>query len=62
MGKYEDLARRVILYRARHRLSQAEFAELAGVSRTTISHLESAPQKMKLRKITVLRIEDAMAE
>lgn len=40
----EELANRMLVYRAKHRLSQKEFAELVGLSTMTVNSIESGRQ------------------
>lgn len=49
-----ELAEKVILYRARHNLTQREFGELVGVKGQTISFLENGKH---IGKMTRLKIE-----
>lgn len=48
------LADRLVLYRAKHRLSQKELAEKCGVSAQTIHSIESGYQKPS--KVTLAKI------
>lgn len=57
---YENLIDDMIMYRAKHKLSQPEFAEKAGVSVQTVCHIETGQQKPS--KITVAKIRLAMQE
>jgi len=56
-----SLGEKIVLYRKRMKLSQAELAEIAGVSRNSISMLERGeynPTLDQLRKIsTALEVE-----
>jgi transcriptional regulator with XRE-family HTH domain len=56
-----SLGEKIVLYRKRRKLSQAELAEIAGVSRNSISMLERGeynPTLDQLRKIsTALEVE-----
>ena len=54
-----ELAHKCILFRARNRLNQASFAEMCGVSRITISHIESGK---KVSKITETKVRMAIGE
>lgn len=49
------LGEKIIKYRAKHNLTQAEFAQKAGVSTQTIYLIESDLQNPK--KITIAKIE-----
>lgn len=40
----EELANRMLVYRAKHRLSQKEFSELVGLSTMTVNSIESGRQ------------------
>ena len=40
----EELANKMLVYRAKHRLSQKEFAELVGLSTMTVNSIESGRQ------------------
>lgn len=51
------LSERVIMYRARNHVTQTEFARRAGVSTSTISHLERSPESMRLRFTSAYRIQ-----
>ena len=51
-----NLKERVIMYRAAHGLTQQQFADLCGVCKATISHLEREPDK-RLTVMTRMRIE-----
>ena len=53
------LAERVVNFRAVNGLSQQEFADRAGVSKSTISHLETRAG-MVLRNVVRKRIEYAL--
>ncbi len=50
-----DLANRIINYRAKHRLSQKEMADRCGVSAQTISCIERGYQKPN--KLTLAKID-----
>ena len=50
-----DLANRLINYRAKHRLSQKELADKCGVSAQTISNIECGYQKPN--KVTLAKID-----
>lgn len=50
-----NLANRLILYRAKNRLTQAQLADLCGVSGQTISCIERGYQKPN--KVTLAKIE-----
>ena len=47
------LADEIIAYRARHKMSQAEFGEMCGFSRATIVSIENGK---KVRRLTEVRI------
>lgn len=53
------MGERVLNYRVAHGLSQQAFADRAGVSKSTIAHLELQPD-MVLKGITIKRIEFAL--
>ena len=53
------LAEAILDYRTRTGLSQSEFAKRCGVSKSTISHFETEPDRM-LRDITRRRIEHVL--
>lgn len=60
----DELAGRMILYRAKHRLSQQELADKCGVSKQTIYSLESGyqtPTKVTLAKIELVIGSDEKA-
>lgn len=40
----EELANKMLVYRAKHRMSQKEFAELVGLSTMTVNSIESGRQ------------------
>ncbi len=48
-----DLAQRILVYRAKHRLTQAEFAEIVGVKPLTIHRAEHG----QIGKVTKTKIE-----
>lgn len=50
-----SIADKILLFRAKHNLTQTELAKMAGMSRTTIQVLEKTPCKAK--KVTVLKLE-----
>lgn len=50
-----ELANRIVAYRARNRLSQAEMANKCGVSTQTISLVERGQQKPN--RVTLAKIE-----
>ena len=50
-----DLANRLVEYRAKNRLSQTEMAEKCGVSTQTISLVERGQQKPN--RVTLVKIE-----
>lgn len=54
------LGERIIRYRAKHNLTQVEFAKKANVSTQTIYLIESALQNPK--KITIAKIEMVLEE
>ena len=58
-GEKMTLAERVVNFRAVNGLSQQEFADRAGVSKSTISHLETRAG-MVLRNVVRKRIEYAL--
>ena len=51
-----NLKERVIRFRAEHGLNQQQFADLCGLSKATIAHLETEPDK-RLSTVTRMRIE-----
>lgn len=55
-----DLAERMLVYRARHRLSQAKFAEMCGLSLQTVNSVENGTQQPS--KMTVVKIEFVLNE
>lgn len=55
-----ELAEKMIRYRAKHRLSQRDFAKLCGLSSQTINNVETGIADPS--KITVLKIQLAMEE
>lgn len=50
------LIERIIMFRAQHGLNQQQFADLCGLSKATIAHLETEPNK-RLSVTTRMRIE-----
>lgn len=55
----EELANRMLVYRAKHRLSQKEFAELVGLSTMTVNSIESGRQTPSaLTKTKIMLILD----
>ena len=57
----EDLIKRIVKYRAKHKLSQTDFAKLAGVSTQTINSIENntqSPTKVTVAKIEIILDED----
>ena len=48
------LAEKMILYRAKHKMSQGKLAELCGLNRSTIKYIESG--KKEPLKTTAIRI------
>ena len=50
------IGERIVMYRVAHGLTQAEFAKLCGVSYSTISHIETEPDR-PLAKMTIRKIE-----
>ena len=50
------LVERVIMFRAAHGLTQQQFADLCGLNKSTITHLETEPDK-RLSAVTRMRIE-----
>ena len=51
-----NIKERVITFRAAHGLNQQQFADLCGLSKATIAHLETEPDK-RLSVVTRMRIE-----
>ena len=43
-GKMSELSDKMVVYRAKHRMSQKDFAELCGVSTQTINSIETGKQ------------------
>lgn len=56
----DGLSERMLVYRAKHRLSQAKFAEMCGLSLQTINSVENETQQPS--KITVAKIELVLKE
>ena len=54
------LGEKIIRFRAKHRLSQVEFAEMCDISTQTLSAVENGLQE--LRKTTEMRILMAMED
>ena len=54
----QELARRIILFRAKYGLTQEEFAELCNVSRITIHGIEAGRENIS--KVTRAKIELAL--
>ena len=42
--KYSELSNEMVLYRAKHRISQAEFAKRCGISLQTVNSIENNTQ------------------
>ena len=51
----ESLAERMLVYRARNRLSQGDLAKMCGISLQTVYHIENGIQEPS--KLTVAKIE-----
>lgn len=60
MKQNTELANKIILYRARHNLSQVEMAKRCNVTAQTISNIETGTQNPS--KITVLKILQVIGE
>lgn len=61
MKKEMDLTEKMIRYRAKHRLTQKQFAEMCGISQQTLCSVETGqqiPGKMTLAKIMLAMEEE----
>ena len=54
------LIEQILMFRAAHGLTQQQFADLCGLSKATIAHLETEPNK-RLSVTTRMRIEYVLA-
>lgn len=54
----DELKEKIIFFRAKHRLTQKEFAKICGVTPQTISNIENGYQDAM--RVTQLKIEIAM--
>ena len=52
------LSQEILVFRAKHRLSQQDFADICGLTKMTISGIERGIQNPK--EVTILRIKYAM--
>jgi DNA-binding XRE family transcriptional regulator len=50
------LCNKLLLYRAKHHLTQRQFAKLADVSRTTVQSCERCANITKISQIKIMRI------
>lgn len=55
------LQKRIIMYRAKHNMSQRAFAAYSGVSESTIVHIETG-QKKNVSRMVKAKLELAMSE
>ena len=55
------LKKQVVMYRAKHNLSQRDFAKVSGVSETTIVGIETG-RLTKVSRLTKAKLELAMSE
>ena len=55
------LKNQIIMYRAKHNMSQRAFAAYAGISQTTLVHIETGAQK-KTSKLVEMKIKLALKE
>ena len=53
-----NLSQDIKLFRAKHRLTQQDFADICGLTKMTISSIERGTQRPK--EVTVMRIKYAM--
>ena len=53
--------KRIIMYRAKHNMSQREFAAHAGISESTLVHIETGKLK-KLSRLVEAKIQLALAD
>ncbi len=58
MFKFNDLAKRMLEYRAKNHISAKEFAKLCGISLQTVYSIENGHQNPS--KTTVIKIEEVM--
>ena len=54
--KYSELSDKMVMYRAKHRISQRELAEMCGVSTQTINSVETDQQKPSRVTETKIRL------
>ena len=63
MSRDEELIKKMIEYRAKHRMSQKEFAERVGVSLQTINSIENGIQNpSKITKVKICLVIDEKEE
>ena len=56
-----EIGKKILRYRAKHRISQREFANLCGLSVMTVNYIENGlqdPSKITLEKIKIVLEED----
>lgn len=54
--KHSELSDKMVMYRAKHRISQRELAEMCGVSTQTINSVETDQQKPSRVTETKIRL------
>lgn len=56
----EEFAHRLIRFRVKYKISQADFAKLSGLSQPTVSHIEQGTFRPTLK--TMSKVEKAIEE